>query len=85
MPVHTHDEVAREVEIGWTFLPRSHCGGRYNREMKRLMLEHAFRYVDRVAFLIDPANHRSQRVIEKLGAVPAGVRTDASGRAFSVF
>jgi hypothetical protein len=25
------------VEIGWTFLARSHWGGRYNHEMKRLM------------------------------------------------
>src|SRR5688572_1431031 len=26
------------VEIGWTFLARSHWGGSHNREMKRLML-----------------------------------------------
>ena len=26
------------VEIGWTFLARSHWGGRYNPELKRLML-----------------------------------------------
>jgi RimJ/RimL family protein N-acetyltransferase len=48
--------------------------------MKRLMLDHAFRYVGRVVFLIDPANHRSQRAIEKIGAVRAAARTDASGR-----
>jgi RimJ/RimL family protein N-acetyltransferase len=53
--------------------------------MKRLMLEHAFRYVDRVVFLIDPANHRSQRAIEKIGAVRVGVRADASGRTSCVF
>jgi RimJ/RimL family protein N-acetyltransferase len=82
---HGYDEVADEVEIGWTFLARSHWGGQYNREMKRLMLEHAFRYVGRVVFHIDPANHRSQRAIEKIGAVRAGVRTDASGRASNVF
>jgi N-acetyltransferase len=82
---HGYDAVAGEVEIGWTFLARSHWGGQYNREMKRLMLEHAFRCVDRVVFLIDPANHRSQRAIEKIGAIRAGVRTDASGRRSCVF
>jgi N-acetyltransferase len=74
---HGYDEAAGEVEIGWTFLARSHWGGQYNREMKRLMLEHAFRYVDRVVFLIDPANYRSQRAIEKIGAVRAGVAIQA--------
>jgi RimJ/RimL family protein N-acetyltransferase len=82
---HGYDEAANEVEIGWTFLARSHWGGQYNREMKRLMLEHAFRYVDRVIFLIDPANLRSQRAIEKIGAVRVGVRADASGRMSCVF
>src|SRR5580765_2014498 len=34
-----------EIEIGWTFLSRSHWGGKYNGEMKLLMLNHAFRFV----------------------------------------
>lgn len=68
-----------EVEIGWTFLARSHWGGRYNGEMKQLMLQHAFRFVDRVVFLIGPDNRRSRRAVEKLGAVLAGSRVDASG------
>src|SRR5439155_15845475 len=33
-----YNEERTEIEIGWTFLARSHWGGRYNREMKRLML-----------------------------------------------
>jgi RimJ/RimL family protein N-acetyltransferase len=53
--------------------------------MKRLMLDHAFRYVGRVVFRIDPANHRSQQAIRKIGAVRAGMRTDASGRPSYVF
>jgi RimJ/RimL family protein N-acetyltransferase len=82
---HGYDEAADEVEIGWTFLARSHWGGRYNRDMKRLMLAHAFRYVGRVIFLIDPANHRSQRAVEKIGATRAGMRTDGSGRMSCMF
>jgi RimJ/RimL family protein N-acetyltransferase len=35
-----------ELEIGWTFLARPYWGGDYNREMKRLMLDHAFQSVD---------------------------------------
>ncbi len=69
----------REVEIGWTFLARSCWGGRYNRELKRLMVEHAFRFVDRVVFLIAPENHRSQSAVLKIGAVRAGSRRDGAG------
>src|SRR5262245_11270087 len=43
---------AREVEIGWTFLERAHWGGAVNGEMKALMLDHAFRFVERVVFVI---------------------------------
>jgi RimJ/RimL family protein N-acetyltransferase len=77
---HGYDEEKNEVEIGWTFLARSHWGGRYNGEMKRLMLEHAFRFVRSVVFLVGPHNMRSQRAMEKIGGVRAGSRLDASGR-----
>lgn len=70
---------ASEIEIGWSFLARSHWGGHYNGEMKQLMLHHAFRFVDSVIFLIGPENIRSQRAIEKIGALRDGNRTDQSG------
>ena len=38
------------VEIGWTFLVRAHWGGATNRELKRLMLDHAFASVQTVVF-----------------------------------
>jgi N-acetyltransferase len=65
---HGYDPERSEVEIGWTFLARDHWGGATNRELKRLMLEHAFRYVDRVLFIVGPDNHRSRRALEKIGA-----------------
>src|SRR5947208_7114911 len=68
-----------EVEIGWTFLARSHWGGRYNGEMKQLMLRHAFRFVDRVVFLIGPDNIRSRRAVEKIGGVLIAPRIDNKG------
>ena len=66
---HGYDEAKSEVEIGWTFLARLYWGGVYNGEMKRLMLEHAFRFVDSVIFVVGPRNLRSQRAVAKLGAV----------------
>ena len=77
---HDYNEQASEIEIGWTFLARSHWGGTYNREVKRLMIQHALRFVRRVVFLIGPQNIRSQKAIEKIGAVRIGHRPDAAGR-----
>ena len=77
---HVFDATKRVIEIGWTFLARRHWGGRYNGEMKRLMLEHAFKTVDEVVFIIGPENHRSRRAVEKIGASYRGVTRDAKGR-----
>ncbi len=57
------------VEIGWTFLVRAHWGTSTNREMKHLMLSHAFGHVETVTFRIGPDNLRSRRAIEKIGGV----------------
>ena len=75
------DSDQSEVEIGWTFLARSHWGGYFNGQMKRLMLDHAFRFVDTVYFLIGPDNIRSQKAVEKIGGIRAGLveKPDANG------
>jgi len=62
------EPVKREVEIGWTFLQREFWGGRYNGELKSLMLDHAFRFVERVVFVVGENNLRSQKALEKIGA-----------------
>jgi RimJ/RimL family protein N-acetyltransferase len=77
---HGYDEEKSEIEIGWTFLARSHWGGIYNKEMKQLMLRHAFRFVESVIFLVGPQNLRSRRAVEKIGAVLDGTRADGGGR-----
>ena len=82
---HAYDEAAGEIEIGWTFLTREFWGGACNQEMKRLMLDHAFRFVERVVFLVGPTNFRSQRAMEKIGGVRAGTRTNGAGRDSVVF
>jgi RimJ/RimL family protein N-acetyltransferase len=77
---HGYDELRSEIEIGWTFLARSHWGGIYNRELKRLLLDHAFKFVSSVIFLVGRDNIRSQRSVEKIGAVRTGSRRDGTGR-----
>jgi len=74
-----YNEAESEIEIGWTFLARSHWGGVYNGEMKQLMLRHAFQFVENVVFLVGPQNLRSQRALEKIGAVCVGSRVNAEG------
>ncbi len=67
-----HDPDKSEIEIGWTFLARKYWGGRYNREMKKLLLTHAFKFVERVVFLVGEHNVRSQKAVEKIGAIKNG-------------
>ena len=62
------DPSDRSVVIGYTFLARSHWGTGANREMKRLMLDHAFRWAKTAWFHVSPGNVRSQRALERIGA-----------------
>jgi N-acetyltransferase len=73
-----YDKENSEIEIGWTFLARSHWGGVHNREMKRLMLEYAFRFVNSVIFVIGPQNLRSQKAVKKIGGVHVGARPNTN-------
>ena len=62
------DPSDRSVVIGYTFLARAHWGTGANREMKRLMLDHAFRWAKTAWFHVSPGNVRSQRALERIGA-----------------
>jgi RimJ/RimL family protein N-acetyltransferase len=57
----------KEVAIGFTFLARSHWGGATNREMKQLMLNHAFQWAKVVWFHVGKNNWRSRKAMEKIG------------------
>ncbi len=57
------------VFVGFTFLKRIYWGGSTNRELKRLMLDHAFQFVSRVYFEAGENNLRSRRALEKIGAI----------------
>jgi RimJ/RimL family protein N-acetyltransferase len=67
-----YDPEKSEIEIGWTFLARKYWGGRYNAEMKRLLLNHAFNFVESVVFFVGEDNVRSQKAMEKIGAIKVG-------------
>lgn len=58
-----------EIAIGYTFFARSYWGGKYNPSVKKLMLDHVLQFVDYVLFHIGALNIRSQKAIERLGAV----------------
>ncbi len=62
----------REVAIGYTFLAREYWGRGYNHEMKTLMIEHAFRFVERVFFEVGVNNRRSQKALQNIGATLCG-------------
>ncbi len=61
------DAEADEIEIGWTYLARAWWGGTYNREIKRLMLNHIHRYVRTAVFTVGVDNVRSRKAMEKIG------------------
>jgi N-acetyltransferase len=67
-----YDAGRSEIEIGWTFIARSHWGGTTNREVKRLMLDHAFTFVDTVIFWVGEQNWRSQGAMTKIGGIKRG-------------
>jgi RimJ/RimL family protein N-acetyltransferase len=74
-----YDPEKSEIEIGWTFLARKYWGGRFNAEMKRLLLNHAFKFVENVVFFVGEDNVRSQKAMEKVGAIKIGTATRAYG------
>jgi len=74
-----YDPKNSEIEIGWTFLARKYWGGRYNAEMKRLLLDHAFQFVENVVFFVGENNVRSQKAMEKIGATKVGMATRVHG------
>jgi RimJ/RimL family protein N-acetyltransferase len=65
----------RAVEIGGTWYGLEYQGTLVNPACKYLLLRHAFETLDcvRVQLKTDRRNQRSQRAIEKLGAVKEGV------------
>ncbi len=64
-----YDPANKEIQIGYTFFARSCWGKSINKEVKTLMLNHAFNYVDKVAFYVGANNIRSQKAMERIGGI----------------
>ena len=64
---HISNLASEQIEIGWSYLDRTYWGGATNSEVKALLLNHAFRFVDTVNFRVGETNLRSRRAMEKIG------------------
>ncbi|MCO6497829.1 MAG: GNAT family N-acetyltransferase [Chitinophagaceae bacterium] len=62
----------KSLLIGYTFFAKDHWGQGFNHRLKRLMLNHAFQFADKVIFHIGAVNIPSQKSIVKLGAIKTG-------------
>lgn len=69
---YDYDPDNSSVCIGYTFLSRNCWGKSFNHSLKSVMLEHAFKYADTVIFHVGNKNLRSQKAMEKLGAIKTG-------------
>jgi N-acetyltransferase len=68
------DRTNRRVEIGWSWVARTHQRTAANTEAKLLLLAHAFEQLGaiRVEFKTDALNQTSRRAILRLGATEEG-------------
>ena len=69
---YNYNELESSVVIGHTFIARKYWGSGYNKSIKKLMLDYAFTNVNKVVFYVVENNIRSQKALEKLGAVAKG-------------
>ena len=61
------DESENRVFIGYTFYGANSWGKGINPQVKKLMLDYIFQFVDKVHFHIGKENFRSQIALERLG------------------
>lgn len=64
------------IAIGYTFISRNFWGTDYNSSLKKIMIDYAFQFVDKVYFHVGETNYRSQKAVEKLGALKIGELLD---------
>ena len=64
---YSFDEHKLSVKIGYTFISKRYWGTYMNYQIKKLMLDYIFQFLDIVYFDIWIFNYRSQKSIEKLG------------------
>ncbi|WP_333597299.1 GNAT family N-acetyltransferase [Chryseobacterium flavum] len=65
---YNFDEHDNHIFIGYTFYGTKSWGKGINPQIKKLMLDYIFQYVDKVHFHVGKENFRSQTAMERLGA-----------------
>ncbi|MDC1359308.1 GNAT family N-acetyltransferase [Gammaproteobacteria bacterium] len=73
---YSSSKEGNSVRIGYTFLSPEYWGTFANVEIKKVMLNYAFQFVDKVFFDVAEKNKRSRKAIEKLGAILSDKRKD---------
>lgn len=66
------NEDENSIFIGYTFYGKNFWGKNYNSQVKKLMLNYIFQFVDLVNFHVGSENFRSQKAMQKLGAENLG-------------
>lgn len=64
---YNFDQDDNHIFIGYTFYGTKSWGKGINPQVKKLMLDYIFQFVDKVHFHIGKENYRSQKALEKLG------------------
>lgn len=65
---YNYNPIDSSITIGYTFLARHYWGKAYNKSSKKLLIDYAFQFVDKVYFYIGEKNIRSQIAILRNGA-----------------
>ena len=65
---YDYDKDHNSIFIGYTFYGTKFWGSKLNPQVKKLMLEYIFQYVDLVKFHVGAENWRSRKAMERLGA-----------------
>lgn len=74
---YSYDEDENSIFIGYTFYGTKFWGSKLNPQVKKLMLDYIFQYVDIVIFHVGAENWRSRKAMERLGAELKGEVTVA--------
>lgn len=66
------NEKENNILIGYTFYGTNSWGKNINPQIKKLMLDYIFQFVEEVLFHVGKDNIRSQKAVERLGAEKIG-------------
>lgn len=65
---YDYNEADNSILIGYTFYGTRYWGSGLNPAVKKLMMDYAFQFVDKICFHVGAGNVRSQIAVGRLGA-----------------